>query len=325
LKSETTAQHARRRRLDRLPTAGEAVFACPVCGEPLQGADPALRCVNGHTFDVAREGYVNLLLAQHRHSTDPGYSREMIAGRRTFLEAGHYEALADGIADLIISHLPDVSAQVVVDAGCGEGYYLRRLRARLAVQSREVGAVLCGIDISSHAIRAAARLDQRSLYAVASSHRMPLLPNRADLLLTHFSPVSGADFRRVVRPGGVVLVGGPGERHLFSLKELLYDAPAPHRPHAPLADEPGLELIAVHRIRYEIALRGTGQVANLLVMTPFYWSVNEATQRRLAALEALDTEVDVVVHAYRRRQDRPSDAGPPAAGNGQANSGSGLG
>jgi 23S rRNA (guanine745-N1)-methyltransferase len=307
------------------PAAGEAIFACPVCGEPLPGGGRTFRCVNGHTFDVAREGYVNLLLAQHRHSADPGYSKGMIAGRRTFLEAGHYEALADGIAELIISHLPDVPARVVVDAGCGEGYYLRRLRARLAEPSGEVGTVLCGIDISRHAIRAAARRDPRGLYAVAGSHRIPLLPGRADLLLTHFSPVSGAEFRRVVRPGGVVLVGGPGEGHLFSLKELLYEAPARHQPHATLADEHGFELIAAYRIRYEMSLRGPGQVANLLGMTPFYWSVDQATQERLAGLEALDTEVDVVVHAYRRRMDFPSDAAPAPPREGQANGGSGLG
>src|ERR1700730_6294745 len=191
----------------------------------------------------------------------------MVAWTNAHLEAGNYQPLANGIADLIISHLPDLPERVVVDAGCGEGYYLRRLRARLAEQSgegRTVGAVLCGIDISRHAIRAAARRDPRGLYAVAGCHRMPLLPSRADLLLTHFSPVSGAEFRRVVRPGGVVLVGGPGEGHLFSLKELLYEARARHQPHATLGDEHGFELIATHRIRHEMALRGPGQVANLL-------------------------------------------------------------
>jgi 23S rRNA (guanine745-N1)-methyltransferase len=230
----------------------------------------------------------------------------MIAGRRTFLEAGHYQPLADRIAAVIASHLQDRPGpadrpeRVVVDAGCGEGYYLRRLRARLSDQGREPGTILVGLDISKHAIRVAAKRDPGGRYAVASTHRMPVLPDRVDLLLTHFSPVSAPDFRRVVPPGGVVLVGGPGEEHLFSFKRLLYDAPARHEPSDTLADEPGFEPLDVHRIRHELVLRGRGQVANLLVMTPFYWSVNQDTQARLAQLDALDTEVDVVLRAYRR-------------------------
>ncbi|MGH3905207.1 MAG: putative RNA methyltransferase, partial [Pseudonocardiaceae bacterium] len=186
-----------------------AVFGCPVCDEPLARDDRTFRCVNGHVFDVAREGYVNLLLPQHRHSKDPGYSKEMIAGRRDFFDAGHYQILADGVAEAIGSYLPGHAERVVVDAGCGEGYYLRRLRARLSEQGQNESTVLCGMDISKHAIRVAVKRDPRGLYAVAGTYRMPVLPDRVDVLLTHFSPVSAADFRRVVRPGGVVLVGGP--------------------------------------------------------------------------------------------------------------------
>src|SRR5690349_17865216 len=89
--------------------SANALLACPVCGEPLQEVDRAFRCANGHTFDVAREGYVNLLLAQHRRSKDPGYSKQMIASRRAFFEASHYQRLADEIAALIVSYLPDRS------------------------------------------------------------------------------------------------------------------------------------------------------------------------------------------------------------------------
>ncbi len=286
------------------------VFACPVCGEPLAQGDQTFRCVNRHVFDVAREGYVNLLLPQHRHSKDPGYSKEMIAARRGFFDAGHYQQLADGVVDVIVSYLPESAERAVVDAGCGEGYYLRRLRARLVEQGQEASTVLCGIDISKHAIRVAAKRDPRGLYAVAGTYRMPVLPDRVDVLLTHFSPVSAADFRRVVRPGGVVLVGGPGEDHLYSFKELLYDTPAKHEPAPPtLAGESGFELINVHRIRYKLALRGPDEVANLLVMTPYYWSVDQATQARLAELGSLDTEVDVIVHAYRRTDNDQASRG----------------
>jgi len=294
--------------VERRDSSAASVFACPVCGEPLERVARTFGCVNAHTFDVAKEGYVNLLLAQHRHSKDPGYSKAMIAGRRDFFDAGHYQPLADGIAGLITDYLPGVAERVVLDAGCGEGYYLRRLRARLAEQDQEAGTILCGLDISKHGIRIAARRDPRGLYAVASTFRMPVLPCRIDVLLTHFSPVSAEDFRRVVRPGGVVLVGGPGEGHLFSFKELLYDTPAQHEPAATLTGKTGFELVATYRIQHKLQLRGPDQVARLLLMTPFYWSVPKETQEALARLDALDTEVDVVVHAYRRVLDEPAES-----------------
>lgn len=282
------------------------VFACPVCAAPLPQAAGDYLCVNSHRFDIAREGYVNLLLAQHRRSKDPGYSKEMIAGRRDFFDDGHYAQLADSVAEHVQSVLPSGPDRVVLDAGCGEGYYLRRLRGLLLGVGMPDQPVLCGLDISKHGIRIAARRDPEGLYAVAGTYRMPVLAGRIDVLLTHFSPVSAEDFRRVVKPSGVVLVGAPGEDHLFSLKELLYDRPAQHEPAPTLTEEDGFELIDTHNIRYPLELRGPGQVANLLGMTPFKWSVNEDTRAQLASLDALDTEVDVVLHAYRRTDAQPA-------------------
>jgi len=291
------------------------VFRCPVCAEPLERDDRTFGCVNAHRFDIAREGYVNLLLAQHRHSKDPGYSKEMIAGRRDFFDAGHYQKLADGVAETIASYLPADGPGVVVDAGCGEGYYLRRLRHLLADRSREEQTLLCGMDISKHGVRVAAKRDPKGLYAVAGTYRMPVLTDQVDILLTHFSPVSAADFRRVVKPGGIVLVGGPAEGHLYAFKELLYDTPAKHEVSDLLGTEPGFELIGTHSIRYPLSLHGPGQVANLLLMTPFYWSVGDETRAKLAAMDHLDTEVDVIVHAYRRTTtgQEPNEAGREAA------------
>jgi 23S rRNA (guanine745-N1)-methyltransferase len=285
------------------------VLACPVCGLPLNRAEASFACDNAHVFDVAREGYVNLLLAQHRHSRDPGYNKEMIAARRDFFDRGHYERLAGEIAAIISGYLPPGPA-VILDAGCGEGYYLRRMRHHLTGTGQAGDAVLCGLDISKHGIRVAARRDPDGLYAVAGTFRMPVLPGRIDVLLTHFSPVSAADFRRVARPGGMVLVGGPGEDHLYSFKELLYDTPARFEPSDSLTEADGFEPVTTHRIRYKLQLRGTGQVANLLAMTPFYWSASQDTQARLAAIEELDTEVDVLIHAYRRITDQPEWPGP---------------
>ena len=277
-----------------------SVLACPACGLRLNRQDATFACANGHVFDVAREGYVNLLLAQHRHSKDPGYNREMIGARRDFFDNAHYERLADEIAEIVAGYLPDEAPAAVLDAGCGEGYYLRRLQHYLAGIGRSGSMLRCGLDISKHGIRVAARRDPEGLYAVAGTFRMPVVSASVDVLLSHFSPVSVAEFRRVVRPGGVVLVGGPGEDHLFSFKELLYATPERFESSGSLPESDGFELITAHRIQYKLELRGPGQVANLLAMTPFYWTADQDTQARLQAIRELDTEVDVIVRAYRR-------------------------
>ena len=264
-----------------------------------------MRCDQGHGYDLAREGYVNLLVAQHRHSKDPGYSREMIAGRRDFFDAGHYQAHADDLAQIVRDHLSGVPSEVVLDAGCGEGYYLRQLRSVLessagATASAGIGPLLCGLDISKHAVRVAARRDRAGVYAVAGTHRMPVLAERVSVLLTHFSPVSPDDFARVVRPGGVVLVAGPGEDHLYSFKQLLYDAPTTHRPADQLTGDARFGLLGSSRIRHPLQLDGAQHVRNLLAMTPFFWTLDAAGQARLGRVEQLTTETDIVVRAYRR-------------------------
>lgn len=272
------------------------VFACPVCDEALARVGSTYRCGRGHAYDIAREGYVNLLSPAHRHARDPGYSREMIAARRDFFASGHYQPLADDVARLVLHHLPDGTAPVVLDAGCGEGYYLRRL----AAVADTAAPVRAGFDLSRHGIRIAARQDPAGAYAVAAIHHPPVRSGSVDLLLSHFSPVGPVAFARMVRPGGVVLVGGPGPRHLSALKSLVYTDAIEHAATDPLGGEPGFRPIGTHRIAHPLAVHGPGQVGLLLRMTPYYWSARPETQSRLAGLDALDTEIDVVVTAYRR-------------------------
>ena len=268
-----------------------ALLACPVCHLPLARGERAFRCDTGHAFDIARQGYVNLLLANHRRSQDPGDDRAMMVARTAFLAAGHYAPVADALAEAALVDAP----ATLVDVGCGEGYYLRRLRTRSGPSLS-----ICGMDISRHAATAASRRDPDSLYVVASAYRMPFLDAIADVAMAQFAPTSAEELARVVRPGGLVVIGGPGPRHLFGLKSQVYDHPAEHDEASPLADAAGFTLIGQQRVRYDLALRHSADIANLLGMTPFYWAADAATQARLSVLQALDTEVDVIIHSYRR-------------------------
>lgn len=269
------------------------LLACPVCAQPLARDGAVFRCEAGHAYDVARSGYVNLLLANQRRSKDPGDDKAMMAARTAFLDAGHYAPVADALAQAVLA---DPAAIRIVDVGCGEGHYLRRLR-----QAAPRPLDLHGLDISRHAVEAAAKRDPAGLYAVAGAHRLPLLTQAADALISHFAPLETAEAHRALRPAGRLIVGAPGPRHLFGLRALIYQTPTEHPEAAPLAE--GFTLVAETRVRRDLQLRDAAAIAALIGMTPYAWAAD--ARDRLAGLGELDTELDVIIRTYERR-----DLGP---------------
>ena len=165
---------------------------CPVCGAALAPQGAAWRCVQGHCFDVARQGYVNLLTVTQKHSRHPGDTREMVAARRAFLDAGWYAPIAKTLADLVRRFCP--AAEAVLDAGCGEGYYLSQLGW---IPER------WGIDISRDAVRYAAVRDRSAHWLTATAAHLPFADCGFDCVLCMFALTAGAEFFRVLRPGGV--------------------------------------------------------------------------------------------------------------------------
>lgn len=236
---------------------------------------------------------MNLLLANQRRSKDPGDDKAMMAARTAFLDAGRYAPVADALADAVLA---DPTARRIVDVGCGEGHYLRRLRER---GDRPLD--LHGLDISRHAVEAAAKRDPTGLYAVAGAHRLPLITGAADALISHFAPLEIAEAHRALRPAGRLIVGAPGPRHLFGLRTLIYETPTEHPNVPPLAES--FALIAEARIRYDLELRDAAAIAALIGMTPYAWAAD--ARERLAGLDHLDTEVDVIIRTYERRDLAP--------------------
>ncbi|MCC5577181.1 methyltransferase domain-containing protein [Microtetraspora sp. AC03309] len=183
-------------------------LTCPVCRERLALAEGTVRCERGHSFDVARQGYVSLLTG----SAVPGTADTpaMVAARADFLAAGHYAPLAGRLARLCA----DADASVVADAGAGTGYYLAH-----ALPGRAVGIAL---DVSRHAIKRAARAHPRIGALVADVWRpLPVRDASVDVLLNVFAPRNPSEFARVLRPEGTLVVVTPAAGHLRPLVERL--------------------------------------------------------------------------------------------------------
>ncbi|WP_329088802.1 MULTISPECIES: putative RNA methyltransferase [unclassified Streptosporangium] len=184
-------------------------LACPVCGGSLELGERVLRCALGHGFDVARQGYVSLLTGSRVPGTAD--SAAMVAARDAFLGAGHYAPLAEAVAGACRT-----GAKVVADAGAGTGYYLARALDALP------GATGVALDVSKHAIRRAARAHPRLGAVVADVWRpLPLGDGTIDVLLNVFAPRNGAEFARVLKGDGELVVVTPTSRHLAPLVERL--------------------------------------------------------------------------------------------------------
>ena len=146
-------------------------LACPLDGAPLQRDASTWRCAAGHCFDIASQGYANLLPVQQKRSRDPGDSKEMVAARQRFLNAGFYEPIAAATRRAALAELPATALASCLDAGCGEGYYLRQLAAAASAGGQALA--LLGLDISKWAVLAAARQDKRANWVVGSNAKLP--------------------------------------------------------------------------------------------------------------------------------------------------------
>ncbi len=264
------------------------LFKCPHCDLPLALESRSYRCENNHTYDVAREGYVNLLLSQHKKSRNPGDSKEMINSRQRFLNKGYYQILADTIAQMVDAD------ERVLDIGCGEGYYMERLRAAMPSLS------LAGIDMSKTAVRLAAKRKMNAQLAVISAYALPFFDEEFETAVSIFSPISPAETGRVLVKNGRLLMVGPGEEHLRGLAEQIYDKIVPHEGNHGVLDEADeFVLQSQQEIKETITVAGE-DVHDLLMMTPYYWHTKPEQQEKLANLPQLETTIHFYINEYRR-------------------------
>ena len=159
--------------------------------------------------------------------------------------------------------------------------------------------MLAGIDLSKHALRRAAKREKAAEFAVASVYNLPVADEAVHLLLNCFSPLALEEFLRVLKPGGVYFYVVPGARHLWQLKEVLYDQPYPNEEkRTPYV---GFEYLEVRAIDETIHLPDQQTISDLFQMTPYFWKTPKAGTERLAALGELDTQISFRVHVFRKQ------------------------
>jgi 23S rRNA (guanine745-N1)-methyltransferase len=272
-------------------------LACPLDGAPLQRDGSAWRCASGHCFDIAGQGYTNLLPVHQKRSRDPGDSKEMVAARRRFLNAGHYQPIAAAVSRTALAGLLPGSAAACLDAGCGEGYYLRQLAA--AASGAGQALALLGLDISKWAVLSAAKQDRRPNWVVGSNANLPVLPGTLDCVLCMFGFPVYREFARVLKPGGQLLQVDAGPDHLRELREIIYPTLKGERPAGRSAPE-GFTCLPAEAVRFSVELAGTEPIADLLAMTPHLYRASADGRGRAAALTALSVTADIRLNRFVR-------------------------
>ena len=271
-------------------------LACPLDGTPLTRKATIYYCSAGHSFDIAGQGYTHLLPVQKKRSLDPGDSKEMVAARRRFLNAGHYQPIAAAVNRATLANLPPDASFSCLDAGCGEGYYMRQLAGTVG---KEQTLALLGLDISKWAVLAAAKQDKQPNWVVGSNANLPVLTGTLDRVLCMFGFPVYPEFARVLKPNGRLIQVDTGPDHLRQLREIIYPSLKPERS-AETETPAGFTQLSSKTVGYSLALNGSEQIADLLAMTPHLYRASAEGRAKAAALTALTVTVDVRVTVFAR-------------------------
>ena len=275
-------------------------LACPLDGLPLTLKERQLSCDNGHCFDVARQGYTNLLAVQDKRSKHPGDTKEMVDARTKFLNTDAYKPISDHLNALVYKDIEgraqsEAESYSILDAGCGEGYYLENLRAGLQERSGLTECSLIGMDISKPAVQACCKRNKADIsWVVGTNRKPPVLENSLDLIICMFGYPVFDVFKKYLKPNGAVILVDTDRDHLIELREMIYDDVRYNDVTMPKAAEAeGYALAERSNIRTQIDKLPSQQIFDLLAMTPHYFRMKNEHRASLEAVSQMDITIDV--------------------------------
>ena len=276
-------------------------LACPIDGSPLDSRDKQLVCEHGHAFDIARQGYVNLLPVQHKRSKHPGDSKEMVLARTRFLNSGRYEPVAGKLAEIVSAQIGEGKESCLMDAGCGEGYYLDAVFRHLRDSCRGNDVSFIGLDISKPAIAEAAKRNKQITWLVGTNRQPPVVPDSVDSILCVFGFQSFDGFNKILKTGGKVILVEPGPDHLKELRAIIYaEVRKSEPPELSPAEAMGFALRDRQQLQFRTGLIDKEQINNLLIMTPHLYRATQAGREAAGQLQELDLTVDVVFRTLEK-------------------------
>ncbi|MGX8834421.1 putative RNA methyltransferase [Amedibacillus sp. YH-ame6] len=261
------------------------MLVCPKCKGLLQKNGSSYICEDHHCFDIAKRGYVNLLLGNHKTSGD---DKEMIIARTRFLSHGYYQPLCDRLIEIV----KELHPTSLVDAGCGEGFYTNQIMKVL--QDCEV----YGFDLSKHGVDEACKAHTSAVYGVANVFHLPLADACADVVLSVFAPFDEEECARVLKEHGVFIKVGPGPQHLMDMKNVLYEEVYENEKSERLQSMFTFE--EEYYVDYETCIDGHDDIWALFQMTPYFWKSPKEGSDRLRELQQLSTRVQFHIEVYRK-------------------------
>ena len=254
-----------------------SVLICPVCKKTLFRQENSLKCKNNHSFDYAKDGYVNLLLTS-KSGDKTGDSKDAARARHIFLKKGYYDCLKKAITQKMVG--------TVLDICCGDGYY------------DNYGGILYGFDISKEMVRLASKSNKSGNYFVANLASIPIKSESIDTAVHLFAPFNEKEFSRVLKKEGRLYSVRPGENHLFEMKSIVYDEPYKNDEKTP--DVTMLEVVSKQRITEKVEI-GTEDLKTLFSMTPYFYRTSQENKARLDSVDIIKLTVDFIITEYRKK------------------------
>ena len=260
------------------------MLVCPVCGNSLQFQLNVARCCLGHSYDVAKEGYVNLLRSS-KSGDLIGDDKASARCRRDFLNKGYYAVLKDALCQLFRERQGNV-----LDICCGEGYYTAAL-------SENKKLSVYGFDISREMVRLAAKRGGCRFF-VANLAAIPIAEASMDYAIHLFAPFQEASFARVLCSGGRLITVMPGKKHLWGLKQALYDIPYENDEQLPVTTS--LKLVNTFKVTDHIILQSQEDIQAVFRMTPYYFHTSSMDKEKLIPLTKLETPIEFLLAEYEK-------------------------
>ncbi|MBJ9935535.1 putative RNA methyltransferase [Acinetobacter pittii] len=265
------------------------VLMCPVCRQSLNLTERTWRCVQGHSYDVAKQGYVNLHVVQHKHSKNPGDTPESVDARRAFLQSGYYQPLQQAVVAL----LKQLDVKAILDIGCGEGYYTSAMQ--------QVVEQCVGVDIAKNAVQRAAKLNTEVTWVVGTGATLPVLDQSMDACTSLFSPIPQAEIARVLKDEGYLIVVTPASEHLYAMREALFEQVNPHTPEKFVEQLQDLFELKQEQIIDAPFVLDQQALKNLIAMTPYAYKASPERRLQLEQQSQLEVTASFQIYVFQKR------------------------